>query len=143
MKSSRATPGIRQGSGTASGEMTMTSSNDMASRCPRAGQRLRSGLPRARRAVACLSATLLSAALCLSAGLWSEPAHAQRGEAYALNEELSVRRSPDDGFPGLFDTQLARPGAFVVNLPASSVYYGVTRDLTLGTVLWSYLPLAY
>ena len=103
----------------------MTSSKDTAS----------SG---ARRAGACLSA-----ALCLCAGLWSDTAHAQRGEAYALNEELSVRRSPDDGFPGLFDTQLARPGAFVVNLPASSVYYGVTRDLTLGTVLWSYLPLAY
>lgn len=93
---------------------------------------------RARRAGACLSA-----ALCLCAGLWSEAAHAQRGEAYALNEELAVRRSPDDGFPGLFDTQLARPGAFVVNLPASSVYYGVTPDLTVGTVLWSYLPLAY
>jgi len=103
----------------------MTSSKDTAS----------SG---ARRAGACLSA-----ALCLCAGLWSDTAHAQRGEAYALNEELSVRRSPDDGFPGLFDTQLARPGAFVVNLPASSVYYGVTHDLTLGTVLWSYLPLAY
>ena len=92
---------------------------------------------RARRTGACFSA-----ALCLSAGLWSGAAHAQRGEAYALDEELAVRRSPDDGFPGLFDTQLARPGAFVVNLPASSVYYGVTRDLTLGTVLWSYLPLA-
>jgi hypothetical protein len=91
-----------------------------------------------RRAGACISA-----ALCLCAGLWSAAAHAQRGEAYALDEELAVRRSPDDGFPGLFDTQLAREGAFIVNLPASSVYYGVTRDLTLGTVLWSYLPLAY
>ncbi len=81
------------------------------------------------------------AALALAA-LWSSPAHAQRGEAYALDEELAVSSSPDDGFPGLFDTQLAPAGSVVTNLPAAGVYLGLTRELTLGTVLWSYLPLA-
>jgi hypothetical protein len=83
-----------------------------------------------------------AAALALAAGLWSSPAHAQRGERYALDEELAVSPRPDDGFPGLFDTQLARKGSVVSNLPAASVYLGLTRKLTLGTVLWSYLPLA-
>jgi hypothetical protein len=81
-------------------------------------------------------------ALALAAGLWSGPAHAQRGESYALAEELAVSSSPDDGFPGLFDTQLARKGSVVTNLPAAGVYLGLTRELTLGTVLWSYVPLA-
>ena len=85
----------------------------------------------------------LSSALGVCAGLWSPEAHAQRGEAYALKEELAVHSSPDDGFPGIFDTQVVRKGAFVVNLPATSVYYGISDDLTVGTVLWSFLPLAY
>ena len=83
-----------------------------------------------------------AAALALAAGLWSSSAHAQRGEAYVLDEELAASPSPDDGFPGLFDTQLVRKGRVVSNLPAASVYLGLTRELTLGTVLWSYLPLA-
>jgi hypothetical protein len=80
-------------------------------------------------------------ALALAAGLCTQPAHAQRGEHQALREPLAVS-SPDDGFPGLFDTQLAAKGSVVGNFPASSLYVGVTRDLTLGTVLWSYVPIA-
>lgn len=83
-----------------------------------------------------------SAALALVAGLVSRPAHAQRGESHALEEELAVSSSPDDGFPGLLDTQLATRGSVVANLPAAGLYYGLSRQLTLGTVLWSYLPLA-
>jgi hypothetical protein len=86
-------------------------------------------------------ASVAAAALATVAQFWSGAAHAQRGEAYALNEELAVRPSPDRGFPGMFDTELVRPGAFVTNLPMASVYYGVTRDLSVGTILWSYLPL--
>jgi hypothetical protein len=71
----------------------------------------------------------------------AEPAHAQRGEHQALREPLRVA-SPDDGFPGLFDTQLAAKGSVVGNFPAASLYVGVTSDLTVGTSLWSYVPLA-
>jgi len=83
----------------------------------------------------------IALAVMLVAASWSGAAHAQRGEAYTLQEELQVRSGPDDGFPGVFDTQLVKKGAFVANLPLTSVYYGVTRELTLGTILLSYLPL--
>jgi hypothetical protein len=83
-----------------------------------------------------------SAAAALAvAQLWSGAAHAQRGEAYALHEEFSARPGPDRGFPGIFDSELVQKGAFVANLPLGSMYYGVTRDLSVGTILWSYLPL--
>jgi hypothetical protein len=85
---------------------------------------------------------IAAAALAAVTQLWSGAAHAQRGEAYALREDLSVRPSPDRGFPGVFDTELVRKGAFVANLPLGSMYYGLTRDLSVGTILWSYLPLA-
>jgi len=85
---------------------------------------------------------LTVAAFALVAGLWARPAPAQRGEHQALREELRASPSPDDGFPGLFDTQVAAKGSVVGNLPSSSLYVGLTRDLTLGTVLWSYLPIA-
>src|SRR6185369_2193817 len=58
-----------------------------------------------------------------------------------LQEDLSVRPGPDRGFPGVFDTEVVQKGAFVANLPLGSMYYGVTRDLSVGTILWSYLPL--
>lgn len=85
--------------------------------------------------------TVGGAALLLAAALWARPAHAERGEHHALREELAAS-SPDDGFPGILDTQLARKGSVVVNVPATSIYLGVTRDLTLGTLLWSYVPIA-
>ncbi|MET0409997.1 MAG: hypothetical protein ABW217_01810 [Polyangiaceae bacterium] len=83
----------------------------------------------------------IGVALALAAALTGGTARAQRGEDYVLERELSVAASPDDGFPGLFDTQLARQGAFVANLPATSIYYGVTSELSVGTILWSYIPL--
>jgi hypothetical protein len=92
---------------------------------------------RVRRGLLSIAATALAAA----AQLWSGAAHAQRGEAYALQEDLSVRPGPDRGFPGVFDTEVVQKGAFVANLPLGSMYYGVTRDLSVGTILWSYLPL--
>jgi hypothetical protein len=83
---------------------------------------------------------LIGASLVLAASLAGSTAHAQRGEDYVLDAELAVAPGPDDGFPGLFDTQLARRGSFVMNLPATSIYYGVTPELSLGTILWSYIP---
>jgi hypothetical protein len=79
------------------------------------------------------------AALASSAS-WSGEAHAQRGEEYTLNEELNVEPSPNDGFPGAFDTQLAKKGAFVANLPTLNLYYGVTDDLSVGTNALTFLP---
>jgi hypothetical protein len=96
--------------------------------------------PATRRARAGLT-SIAAAALAAVAQLWSGAAHAQRGEAYVLHDELSVRTGPDRGFPGPFDTELVRKGAFVSNLPMASMYYGVTPDLSVGTILWSYLPL--
>jgi len=86
--------------------------------------------------------SIAAAALAAATPLWSGTANAQRGEAYALREDLAVRPSPDHGFPGVFDTELVKQGAFVANLPLGSMYYGVTRELTVGTILWSYLPFA-
>jgi len=85
--------------------------------------------------------SIAAAALAAVTQLWSGAANAQRGEAYALREDLSVWPGPDRGFPGVFDTELVRKGAFVANLPLGSMYYGVTPELTVGTILWSYLPL--
>src|SRR4051794_27882463 len=109
--------------------MTLSKRVD-ADRIPQAKSR------RARRGLAGIATVALAAV----ASLWSGAAQAQRGEAYALHEELSVRTGPDRGFPGFFDTETVRKGAFVANLPMGSLYYGVTRDLSVGTVLWSYMP---
>lgn len=87
-----------------------------------------------------VSAPAASLAAFVAAGLLARPVQAQRGADYSQHEELSAAPSPNTGFPGLFDTELAREGAFVADLPALGIYYGVTPDLTLGTNLWSLLP---
>ncbi len=43
------------------------------------------------------------------------------------------------GYPGFLDTNLAKPGRFVLDLPLGSLDYGLTPNLTIGTNLW--LPL--
>jgi hypothetical protein len=93
------------------------------------------------RALRTLSAALLAAATLSIGASWSSPARAQRGEGYALDEPLDVTPSPDDGFPGAFDTQLARPGAWVSSLPTLTLYYGVSDDFSVGTNLFAFLPL--
>ena len=77
---------------------------------------------------------LLAMALGLVVMAAAGPALAQRGEDFAPIEELAASPNPNRGFPGLLDTEVAPKGAFVANLPATSLYYGVTPRLTLGTI---------
>src|SRR5437764_10380589 len=80
----------------------------------------------------------LAAALGLALVVVAAPAWAQRGQDYAPAGELAVSPNPNQGFPGLLDTEVAPKGAFVANLPATSLYYGVTPRLTLGTITASF-----
>jgi hypothetical protein len=79
-------------------------------------------------------AFLLAAAFGLVAAATPRPAYAQRGEDFTLNEELTVAPQPNHGFPGLLDTEVAPAQGWVINLPATSIYYGVSSRLTIGTV---------
>jgi hypothetical protein len=90
------------------------------------------------RTVAC-TARLLGAALAIAVMAAAGPAAAQRGEDFAPDGELAVAPNPNQGFPGLLDTEVAPKGAFVANLPATSLYYGVTSRLTVGTIGASYV----
>jgi len=87
---------------------------------------------------------IFAAALFLAVVAVAVPAAAQRGEDFALTEEheVSSNPTPNQGIPGLFDTELAPQGAFVVNAPATSLYYGVTPRLTIGTIVASYASVA-
>jgi hypothetical protein len=80
----------------------------------------------------------LAAALGLACAAWGRPAAAQRGQDFAPAEELAVSPNPNQGFPGLFDAEVAPKGALVANLPATALYYGVTPRLTIGTLAFSY-----
>jgi hypothetical protein len=75
-------------------------------------------------------ARLGTGVLVVAALAWSRPALAQRGDSYQVQEATQPSRT--HGFPGLLDSQLARKGAFVVD-STSSVRYGLTERLTLGT----------
>ena len=81
-----------------------------------------------------------AAALGLVAMGVAGPAAAQRGQDFALTDELaeSPPASPNQGIPGLFDTEVVAKGAFAANAPATSLYYGVTPRLTIGTIVASY-----
>jgi hypothetical protein len=89
------------------------------------------------------TARVLAAALGLAVVVAAGPAHAQRGGDFAPTEELAVSPNPNQGFPGLFDTEVAPKGALVANLPATSLYYGVTPRLTLGTISAAFASVLY
>jgi hypothetical protein len=74
---------------------------------------------------------LLLAALAV---VWMAPraAHAQRGEDFSIHDDHEP--TFHDGYPELFNTELARPGAVVVD-QFLWVDYGVSRDLTVGVNL--------
>jgi hypothetical protein len=89
------------------------------------------------------AARVLAAAVGLALVVSAGPALAQRGEDFAPTEELAVSPNPNQGFPGLFDTEVAQKGAFVANLPATSLYYGVTPRLTIGTISAAFASVLY
>ena len=86
---------------------------------------------------------VLAAALGLAIVAAAGPALAQRGQDFAPTEELAVSPNPNLGFPGLFDTEVAQKGTLVANLPATSLYYGVTPRLTLGTISAAFVSVLY
>src|SRR3954453_13931288 len=63
--------------------------------------------------------------------VWLAPRapHAQRGADYRIHDDAAPTFR--DGYPELFNTELAKPGAVVVD-QFLSVDYGVPRDLTVG-----------
>ncbi len=84
----------------------------------------------------------IAALLCAVATLAAPPsAHAQRGAAFV--EQAAAPAAPQSGFPGLFDTEMARRGGVVAEVPWLSLSYGVTDNLTVGTNLWAALPSAW
>lgn len=82
------------------------------------------------------------AGLCALATLTAlRSAEAQRGAAFI--EQAAAPTSPQSGFPGLFDTEMAARGSVVAEVPWLSLSYGVTDNLTVGTNLWAALPSAW
>lgn len=79
-------------------------------------------------------AMLRTLALAALAVVWMAPraAHAQRGEDFSIHDDHEPAFR--DGYPELFNTELARPGAVVVD-QFLWVDYGVSRDLTVGVNL--------
>jgi hypothetical protein len=79
-------------------------------------------------------AMLRTLGLAALAVVWMAPraARAQRGEDFSIHDDHEPTFR--DGYPELFNTELARPGAVVVDL-LLSVDYGVSRDLTVGVSL--------
>lgn len=67
----------------------------------------------------------------------ARPAAAQRGQDFAPNEDLAVSPNPNQGFPGLFDTEVAPKGGWVANLPDTVLDYGLTSRLTVGIAVAS------
>lgn len=72
--------------------------------------------------------------------LMAPSAFAQRGESYSDNNAPTT--GPSTGVPGFFDTYMAEKGRFVLELPpvvgfypmpTSTLDYGLTDDLTVGT----------
>ena len=66
-------------------------------------------------------------------------AFAQRGGDY-VEQDGSPVRSTNSGFPGLFDTELAKKGAVTGSLPWLNAHVGVTENLTVGTNALYVLP---
>jgi|GEM_PF-4119260 len=61
----------------------------------------------------------------------SSAAYAQRGGTYTLDGEPPTTRA--SGFPGLFDSNVAERGSFVLDIPSLAVDYGLTDNMTIGT----------
>jgi hypothetical protein len=75
-------------------------------------------------------AMLRRSVLAALAVVWMAPraAHAQRGEDFSIHDDHEPTFR--DGYPELFSTELARPGAVVVD-QFLWLDYGVSRDLTI------------
>jgi hypothetical protein len=67
----------------------------------------------------------------------ARPAAAQRGEDFAPTEALATSPNPNEGFPGLTDTEMAPKGRWVANLPITILDYGFTPRLTAGIAVAS------
>jgi hypothetical protein len=67
----------------------------------------------------------------------ARPAAAQRGEDFAPTEALATSPNPNQGFPGLVDTEVAPKGGWVANLPITVLDYGLTSRLTVGVAVAS------
>jgi len=82
-------------------------------------------------------ACFFAAAFSLVVVATARPAFAQRGEDFTLDEELADVPYPDPGrgFPGLLDTETVPEKGWVANLPSTSLYYGVSSRLTIGTLM--------
>jgi hypothetical protein len=79
-------------------------------------------------------ALFVAVALGLVAAAAERPASAQRGGDFTLDEELTAAPHAGRGFPGLLDTEVAPHNGWVANLPSTSLYYGVTSRVTIGTL---------
>jgi hypothetical protein len=79
-------------------------------------------------------AMLRRSVLAALAVAWMAPgaAHAQRGEDFSIHDDHDPTFR--DGYPELFNTELARPGAVVID-QFLGIDYGVSRDLTVGVNL--------
>jgi hypothetical protein len=75
--------------------------------------------------------------LFLAVMIASRPAAAQRGQDFAPTEDLAVSPNPNQGFPGLADTEVAPKGRWVANLPDTVLDYGLTSRLTVGIAVAS------
>ena len=57
-----------------------------------------------------------------------------------MRRDLTGGGGANASVPGLFNTEMARPGAVVLNAPFLNTYVGVSDDLTLGTDLLYAVP---
>lgn len=64
-------------------------------------------------------------------GPFASRAFAQRGGAYTLDGTPPT--TPASGFPGMFDSNVADKGSFVLDIPTLSADYGLTENVTIGT----------
>ena len=90
-------------------------------------RRRKPGRPTSRAGGGAAAAAGLVLALFLVTG---GDAHAQRGGDYVVQSE-SID-TPKQGFPGAFNTRMAKRGGVVANLPLFQLDYGVTENFTAG-----------
>lgn len=57
-------------------------------------------------------------------------AEAQRGKAFQQDEPVPARGG--SGFPGFFDTHQVKSGAFALDIPYLSLWYGLSDKLSIG-----------
>jgi hypothetical protein len=76
--------------------------------------------------------------LVIAALAYGSPALAQRGEAYVVQQPAPT--TPLTGIPGLFDTNTVPRHGVAVSFPSTSLDYGLTDRLSVGTYLAATVP---